>query len=172
MKKLMILLSVVWLAACSTISVPEGVTPVSHFEAERYLGKWYEIARLDNRFERGLEYITAEYSLRDDQSIKVINRGLVSKTQQWKESEGKAYFVQDRHTGFLKVSFFGPFYGSYIVFELDEAYQHALVSGPDKSYLWILSRQPELAPETLQALVNKAKRLGFATDQLIYVQHD
>ena len=96
--------------------MPERVTPVESFELNRYLGKWYEIARLDHSFERGLERVTAEYSLRDDGGISVVNRGYSIEDDEWKVAEGKAYFVNDKNLGYLKVSFFGPFYGSYVVF--------------------------------------------------------
>lgn len=158
---------VVLLTGC--VSIPEGIEPVNDFQAERYLGKWYEIARLDHSFERGMQQVTAEYSLRDDGGIKVLNRGFIESKQEWKEAQGKAYFVEDQQTGYLKVSFFGPFYGSYIIFDLDQDYQYSLVSGPDKSYLWLLSRTPTLSAELQARLVEKMSELGFATDQLIFV---
>lgn len=169
--KLLCLLSLSLLTAC--VQVPENVTPVSNFQLERYLGKWYEIARLDHSFERGLSQVSAEYSMREDGGVKVLNRGYSDKDEAWEDAEGKAYFVQDSNTGFLKVSFFGPFYGSYIVTELDkDAYQYALISGPDYSYLWILSRTPELDQTTLQRLISRAKTLGFDTSKLIMVKQD
>ena len=120
--------------------MPESVRPVENFELDRYLGKWYEIARLDHSFERELKRVTAEYSMRDDGGVRVLNRGQSEENGEWDQSEGKAYFVEESSTGYLKVSFFGPFYGSYIIFHLDqEDYSHAFVSGPDTSYLWLLS---------------------------------
>lgn len=166
-----LLLSITFLLASCT-GMPENIKPVEQFELQRYLGTWYEIARLDHSFERGLNQITANYTLRDDGGVKVINRGYSQEEKEWKEAEGKAYFVDDANTGYLKVSFFGPFYGSYIVFELDkEGYNYALISGPDKSYFWILARQPQLDAELLKRLVNKANSLGFATENLIMVDH-
>src|SRR5690606_15320649 len=139
----------------------------------RYLGKWYEIARLDHSFERGLEQISAEYSLRDDGGIKVINRGFSLKENQWREAEGKAYFVDKPNDGYLKVAFFGPFYGSYVIFALDQQnYEYAFVSGPNTSYLWLLSRTPTVEPELLAEFIDKASKLGFDTDKLIYVRHE
>ena len=161
----------VLVTACT--GAPDGVDTVSGFELSRYLGTWYEIARLDHSFERGLSNVTATYSLRDDGGVKVINRGYNDEDQEWDEAEGKAYFVGDEDVGQLKVSFFGPFYGGYNVIELDkEGYQYSLVAGPDRSYLWILSRTPEMNPEVLQTLVAKARDLGFATDELIMVEHE
>ena len=146
--------------------------PVDHFSLERYLGKWYEIARLDQPFERGLNRVTADYSLRGDGGIRVLNRGYSARENAWKEAEGKAYFVNESDRGYLKVSFFGPFYGSYVVFELDhENYQYSLVCGPDKSYLWILARTPEIKEDIKDKLVAKAAALGFDTGKLIFVDH-
>ena len=158
------------LAACT--GVPEGVTTVDGFEAERYLGKWYEIARLDHSFERGLIRVTAEYSPRDDGGIRVVNRGYDPEKQEWEEAIGKAYFVKSPEIGQLKVSFFGPFYGAYNILDLDkDEYRYSLVAGPDRSYLWILSRTPVLEQAIIDKLVLKANMLGFPTDKLIYVTH-
>jgi apolipoprotein D and lipocalin family protein len=157
------------LSACT--GTPDGVKAVTGFEADKYLGTWYEIARLDHSFERGLDKVTATYSKRDDGGIKVINRGFDSKNQKWKEAVGKAYFVEATDTGKLKVSFFGPFYGGYNIIELDKPYyNYAMVAGPDKSYLWILARTPQLPYPIKAQLVAKAKHLGFDTDALIYVE--
>ena len=116
----------VFLTACT--GIPDGIEPVRGFEADRYLGKWYEIARLDHSFERGMQRVTAEYSHRKDGGIKVINRGFDTASNTWNEAEGKAYFVEDSDTAYLKVSFFGPFYGSYIVFDLGKDYEYSLVT--------------------------------------------
>jgi apolipoprotein D and lipocalin family protein len=155
------------------VSVPDGVEPVDHFQVERYLGKWYEIARLDHSFERGLTRVTAQYSQRKDGGIRVLNRGYLASEGKWKEAEGKAYFVHGPEQGFLKVSFFGPFYGSYVILELDQQdYSYALVCGPDKSYLWILARSPELDKNIINRLISRASSLGFDTGKLIFVKHD
>lgn len=152
------------------VSVPENVEPVHNFNLEKYLGKWYEIARLDHSFERGLTRVTATYSLRDDGGVKVVNRGYSEEDHAWSQAVGKAYFVKTPDVGYLKVSFFGPFYGSYVIFELDHAgYQYSVVSGPDKSYLWILARTPSISEALLHELVEKAASLGFDTQKLIFV---
>ena len=159
------------LTACT--GKPEGVVAVKEFELDRYLGKWYEIARLDHSFERGLNNITAEYSLRDDGGVKVINSGFSKENNEWQQAEGKAFFVDETDNGHLKVSFFGPFYGSYIVFELDRKnYQYAFVSGPDTSYLWLLARTPQLDKKVIEQFVKDSQELGFDTSKLIYVEHD
>ncbi len=160
------------LLATGCAGIPENVKPVDQFRLERYLGRWYEIARLDHSFERGLSRVTADYSLRDDGGVRVLNRGYSEKEKKWKEAEGKGYFVRGPDQGHLKVSFFGPFYGSYIVVELDrEDYQYALVCGPDKSYLWLLSRGTEMKGEVRDRLIAKAAALGFDTGRLIFVDH-
>ena len=170
MKRVAILLFLLGLAGCT--SVPEGVTPVTGFESDRYLGTWYEIARFDHSFEEGLSRVTATYSKREDGGIRVLNKGYDAATGEWDEAEGKAYFVSDETTGHLKVSFFGPFYASYVIAELDkDNYQYSLVTGPDRSYLWILARQPTLSQDVLDELLSKAKSLGYATDEFIWVEH-
>ncbi|MBN8508732.1 MAG: lipocalin family protein [Burkholderiales bacterium] len=156
------------LAACT--SAPDGITAVRGFDAERYLGTWYEVARLDHSFERGLSRVTAEYRRRDDGSIAVVNRGWSADERRWKQAEGRAVFVGAPDVGHLKVSFFGPFYGAYVVFDLDrENYRYALVSGPDRSYLWLLARSPTLDAATRDRLVARAAALGFDTSKLIFV---
>ena len=174
MKKLGPFLALAWaalLAGCT--GIPDGVQVVDGFELNRYLGTWHEIARLDHRFERGLTSVTATYSLRDDGGVHVVNRGYDAEAGEWKEAIGKAYFVADPGTGRLKVSFFGPFYGGYNIVELDKVgYNWSLVAGPNRSYLWILARSPDLDPAIVERLVGHAAKLGFATDELIYVAHE
>lgn len=154
------------------VGMPAGVTPVQDFDVDRYLGRWYEIARLDHSFERGLERVSAEYQLEPDGSIKVINRGYLPEKNRWKEAEGRALFVNDPAEAHLKVSFFGPFYGSYVVFELDKQdYQYAFVSGANTNYLWLLARTPSVEDSLKKKFTYKAEELGFAADTLIWVPH-
>ena len=160
------------LTGCST-APPEGLTSVTPFEVKRYLGKWYEIARLDHSFERGLTDVSATYTLKPDGSLEVINRGFNTKKDEWKSATGRALFTGSQNQASLKVSFFGPFYGGYHVLALDQKeYQWALVSGPDRDYLWILARTKVLAPAIRDQLVAEAKKMGFATDKLIWVEHN
>lgn len=154
------------LAGCT--GIPDGMKPVAHFDLSRYLGIWHEIARLDHSFERGLTQVSATYSLNSDGSVKVINRGWDAASKQWRQAEGRALLIGASDVGRLKVSFFGPFYGAYNIVVLDPEYRHVMICGPDRSYLWILARTPELDPKTLQNLVQQAKAWGFATDKLIF----
>ena len=169
MKKLLLMISALVLTGC--LGMPNYVEPVKDFKLDRYLGKWYEIARLDHSFERGLTQVSAEYSLKPDGGVKVINRGYSAAKQEWKEAEGKAYFVNGENEAYLKVSFFGPFYGSYVVFGIDQQnYQYAFISGPDTDYLWLLARTPTVSPEVIKQFVDMASARGFDTDSLIYVE--
>lgn len=161
------LCSVLLLAGCT--GVPEGIDPVTRLDVERYDGTWYEIARLDHSFEEGLSNVTADYSLQDDGSIRVINRGYSEEEGQWQEAEGRAVFVDDGTDGHLKVSFFGPFYASYVVFRLDEDYRFAYITGYDRDYLWFLSRTPEVSDEALAEFRTVAEENGFDLDELIVV---
>ena len=158
------------IAGCT--GIPNGIAPVDQFELERYLGTWYEVARFDHRFERGLSKVSATYSLRKDGGITVLNKGYNQNEGEWEEANGKAYFVQDSAIGHLKVSFFGPFYASYVVFELDKRnYSYALVTGPNRDYLWILARDPNMSESQYNALLQIAAKQGFDIGKLIRVQH-
>ena len=161
---------VLLLGLSGCMGIPDGIEPIQGFEVNRYLGKWYEIARLDHTFERGLQRVTADYSMRQDGGIKVINRGFDEKSHTWDEAEGKAYFVKDIKAGHLKVSFFGPFYASYIIFGLGNDYEYSLVTSSNRSYLWLLSRTPVI-DETLKSdLTKRMADLGFETQSLIFVE--
>ena len=157
------------LFGCS--GVPEGLRPVAGFDAGRYLGQWYEIARLDHSFERGLANVTADYRGLRDGRIEVINRGFDPARGEWRVAKGVARFRGAADIGSLEVSFFGPFYAGYNVLILDPQYRYALVSGPDRGYLWILAREQQLDAATRDTLVARAKDWGFSTDKLIYVDH-
>lgn len=152
------------------VGIPDNIEPVKNFDINRYLGKWYEIARLDHPFERGLERVYAQYSINDDGSVKVVNRGFDPVTSKWKEATGRAYFVSYKNTGMLKVSFFGPFYSSYNIIELDKDYTYALICSYNKDYLWILSRTPQMEESIKAELIKKARVLGFDVDKLIFVK--
>jgi apolipoprotein D and lipocalin family protein len=159
------------LAGCT--SIPEGLQSVGGFEVDRYLGKWYEIARLDHSFERNLSNVTGEYSLRDGGGIDVLNKGYDKRKGEWREIKGVARFIGEKNVGSLKVSFFAPFWGGYHVIALDkENYRYSMVTGPSRSYLWILSRDKMLDQKIVAELVARAKEWNFDTEKLIYVEHD
>ncbi len=168
MRKLIAITVILSLGACT--GYPDNIKPVSGFELDNYLGTWYEIARLDHSFERGMDQVTAHYSMREDGGVRVINKGFNNKKQAWKTAEGKAYFVGSDDTGHLKVSFFGPFYGSYVVFGLAEGYQQAYVAGNDYSYLWFLSRTPQVSEVAKQQFVKIIKEKGYDSEALIWVK--
>ena len=155
--------------ACTT--PPDGVTPVTPFDVTRYAGKWFEVARLDHSFERGLTDVSATYRLQPDGSVEVINRGFAADKREWKQADGKARFTGDTTRASLKVSFFGPFYGGYHVIALDQqGYRWAMVIGPNRDYLWILARDRQLPAAVREQLVAQARQLGVAVDKLIWVE--
>jgi len=153
-------------------SKEKHIEVIKPFDSEKYLGKWYEVARLDYSWERNLDNVTATYSLREDGKIKVDNKGYNSKKEKWEESIGKAKPVNDPKEGSLKVSFFGPFYAEYNIVAIDREYRYALVAGESTKYMWILSREKTIPAQVKEAYLQKAKSLGYNTDQLIWVKHD
>lgn len=169
LRKLIVAPLMLIVGACT--GVPEGIQPVANLDTERYLGTWYEIARLDHSFEDGLSRVTAEYLKQEDGSLKVINRGYKAKKGEWKEAEGRAVFVNDDNSGHLKVSFFGPFYASYVIFDLDSQYQQAYITGYDRDYLWFLSRTPQVSDEAMAEFRKKVTDAGFNLKNLIVVDH-
>lgn len=165
-----ILMLVLCLASC--VGVPDGITPVTGFDLPRYLGTWHEIARLDHSFERGLSQVTAYYELAADGSVLVTNRGYRADRDEWKQAQGRARFVGKADVGHLKVSFFGPFYGAYVIFELDQDdYQYAFVTSYKRDYLWLLARQPQIDDALRQHFLRRSQALGFDVDALIWVEH-
>ena len=167
--KLISIIAVIMLLTACT-SLPTGIKPVNNFNLDKYLGTWYEIARIDNSFERGLTKVTATYTMRNDGGVNVLNKGYNAKHDSWKQAEGKAYFIEDEKIGHLKVSFFGPFYASYVVVDTDAKHQQfAVVSGYNKDYLWLLSRKPTVSDEVMNDFMALAKNKGFNMDELILV---
>lgn len=155
----------------SCVSIPDGVEAVKPFELDRYLGKWYEIARMDFKYEKGLNNVTAEYSLREDGKIKVDNRGYDYAKKEWRQSIGKAKPVGDPSEARLKVSFFGPFYSGYNVIAIDKDYQYALIMGDNTKYMWILSRSTVIPEEIKRDYLEIAKQAGYKTEELIWPEH-
>ena len=159
-------------AFISCRTMPLGAVVVRPFDSNKYLGRWYEIARLDFRFERNLNNTTADYSLNEDGTIKVVNRGFNYITNEQKEAVGKAKFADQRDEGKLKVSFFGPFYSGYNVIALDPEYRYALIAGASLKYLWILSREKTIPENIKQEYLKRAQDLGYNTAELIWVEHN
>ena len=158
-------------AAAGCTGVPDGVEPVRGFDAARYAGTWYSIARLDHSFERDLTHVAATYSARPDGRVGVTNRGLDPRECRWRSVEGSARFLGPRDVASLGVSFFGPFSGGYHVIALDrDAYGWAMVSGPTRDYLWILARTPTLDAVVRERLVAQAKAAGFPVGELVTVE--
>lgn len=156
------------LSACAT-RPPEGVEPATGFDVQRYAGHWVELARIDQRFEKGLVQTTADYTSKPDGTVRVVNRGYDPKKKEWRSVEGTARFIGDPHTAALKVSFFGPFYGGYNVVALDPNYQWAMVVGSDVGALWILSRTPALPPGVRNRLLAQARAMGVDMDKVHWV---
>ncbi len=152
-------------------SIPKDATAVKPFDADRYLGKWYEIARFDFKFERGLSQVTANYSRNPDGSIRVVNRGFKTATKEWKEAIGKAKFRSGPDEAKLKVSFWGPFYSGYNVIALDSAYRYALVAGKNLDYLWLLSRETSMPGPVIEDYLKQASSIGYDTSRLVWVDH-
>lgn len=156
------------ITGCGANKIAPGITPVEKFDGDRYLGTWYEIARMDMFFERGLFNVTANYSLNDDGTIKVVNRGYKLANEEWKSATGKAKFVGDESTAHLKVSFFGPFYASYVVYDLGDDYEYAFVTGGNQKFLWLLAREPEVPEELLARFKDEAAALGYDMNNMIF----
>jgi apolipoprotein D and lipocalin family protein len=171
-RRLLALIGLPLLLSACALGPPPGVTPVTNFALERYLGTWYEIARLDHSFERAMSDVSARYSKNTDGSVRVLNRGFDNGKDNWRDAEGRALFIGEPTTGSLKVSFFGPFYGGYHVADLDPDYRWVLVIGPDPSYAWILARDKTITAEVRERLLATAKRGGIDTTKLIWVTHE
>lgn len=151
--------------AASTADIPA----VTGFELERYLGGWYEIARLPHRFERGLDFVRAEYTPAPDGSVRVVNSGI--RDGEKRSVVGRAV-LKDPAKGELRVSFFRPFYGDYRIIELDPEYRYAVVTGATRDYLWILSREPKMAEPQLAGMLERLGKLGFDTEKLEFPRQD
>lgn len=157
------------LVGCTNSS--KNLDPTTQFQLDRYLGTWYEIVRQDHAFEEGLSDVTAIYTQQNDGGVSVLNRGYSVDEKDWREAKGRAHFINSSYIGHLKVSFFGPFYGAYVIFELDEKnHQYAIISGPSREFFWLMSRTPTMPIQTQTRLLAKAEALGFQMDKLVYVK--
>ncbi len=151
-------------------AIPKGLQAIPHFDKKKYLGKWYEIARLNYRFERGLYRTTAAYSLNEDGSIRVENRGYERSSGKVKVAVGKARFRGSDTEAALEVSFFGPFYAGYNVIAIDPEYKYALVAGRSLDYLWLLSREPSMPEDVKRHYLAIAHNAGFPVKELVWVE--
>lgn len=140
---------------------------VDSVNINKYLGTWYEIARYEHFFEKGCKNVTANYSLNEDNSLKVVNKCTKIDTNKKSSATGIAY-ATNKSNSKLKVSFFRPFYGDYWVLMLDDSYKYAVVGTPSREYLWILSRTPKLDKNITKEILEKLPKLGFATNKLIW----
>lgn len=174
--KLLLFLSIVYFSTCVS-QVNQTMknidkTTVKELDINKYLGTWYELARFDHKFERGLQGVTATYSLRSDGKIRVVNQGYRGSLQgEQSTAIGKAKLNTKAGPGKLKVSFFWFFYGDYFVLELDPDYQWALIGSSSDNYLWILSRTPKMETKEFEGILNRAKERGYSLDDLIVVEH-
>ena len=151
--------------ACSSKNPP--LQTVQKVDINRYLGTWYEIARYEHFFEKDCKNVSANYSMLDEQTIKVVNRCTNMLTNEKKEAIGRAYATDDTNSK-LKVSFFRPFYGDYWVMILDENYDYVVVGTPSREYLWILARKPILDEKIKNEILQKLPTLGFDASKLIW----
>ena len=165
MKKIFLMaLSAMLFTGCESAKLDNST--VKSVDLSRYLGSWYEIARFDHSFERGMEYAMAHYTMRDDGKIDVLNTGI--KDGRAKDAKGIAKTTNQQ--GLLRVSFFGPFFSDYRIMMLDAEYQYVLVGGGNQNYLWILSRTPQLEDSTKTLILAEAERRGYDTNKLIWVK--
>jgi lipocalin len=165
MKKMFFMaLAAMFLSACDATEIDNST--VKSVDLNRYVGRWYEIAKFDHIFERGLDFAMANYTLREDGKIDVLNTGV--KDGRAKDAKGIAKTTNI--SGLLKVSFFGPFYSDYRILMLDTNYQYALVGGSNENYLWILSRTPQLDDATRSLILAEADRRGYNTSKLVWVK--
>lgn len=149
-------------------SIPASAEAVKNFDPERYMGKWYEIARFDFKFEKDLSFVTADYSENPDGSIKVINSGYNTEKKRWQSAEGKAIFAKTPDIGMLKVSFFGPFYSGYNVVAIDKEYKYAMVFGKNLNYLWLLSREKTMPEAVIENYLEIAANAGYDLSRLVW----
>lgn len=163
-----LILITMFLGACNK----KELSTVSNFELDQYLGTWYEVARLPNSFEKDLKCVTATYSLRDNGKINVFNKGFNQKKQKWEDITGYAKVPDDQKPAEIKVTFFWPFAGDYYVIDIDKDYQTALVGAPNRKYLWLLSRKPNIPSERLEELKKIALDKGFDTNKLEMIEHN
>jgi len=163
-RKILILLTMASFLSCKTT---QDLPTVKKVDIQKYSGTWYEIARLPNSFEKGLECVTATYTPKSNGKIEVLNKGFTETKGKMKTARGTALVPDPAFPGRLKVTFFWPFSGNYYIISLDENYSHVLVGDPSRKYLWVLSRSKELDNAVYSRLMDQAKEQGFSVDQVM-----
>lgn len=156
--------------SCKSVKIPNGVCVVRNFDAKSYMSEWYEIARINFKHEKDMIQVTANYSLKDNRNIEVVNKGYDTLKDEWKQSVGKAKFNGNENEGALKVSFFGPFYSGYNVVMLSDDYSSALIFGETKDYLWILSREKTISESVKNDYLEFAKNNGYDLSRIIWTE--
>ena len=169
-RNLIVLASIAALFGCKTNA---NLPTVKQLDVNKYAGLWYEVARLPNSFEKGMDCTTATYTVKADGKIEVLNKGRkTDKNNEMSDITGTAWVPDAAYPAQLKVRFFWPFAGDYYVIELDENYRYALVGAPNRKYLWVLARTKTLDEKTYSALLNRAKELGFDVEKIIRVNQN
>lgn len=169
---LVILTAFIIMSTINSCKTTNELSTVKEVDINKYLGTWYEIARLPNSFEKDMKCVTATYSLKKNGKIKVLNKGFKITKNKYSSANGTAWTPNLDFPGQLKVSFFWPFSGNYYIIALDKNYQYALVGDPSRKYLWVLSRTSILNQKTYEMLVKLAKDKGFNTDNLLKISQD
>lgn len=167
-----ILIIVIPLILIGCTTTKSSIPTVTKFEIDRYMGTWYEIARLDHSFERGLSDVSATYTLLDDGRVRVLNRGVKIKTGERTQIEGKARIRKGAGPAELSVTFFWPFSGAYRIIALEEDYSHAMVCSSGLGYLWILARSPQYDSAIYRKYIELAEKYGFKVEDLLIVSHN
>lgn len=153
-------------------TMPAGAEPLKNFEPERFMGLWYEIARMPLSYEKDMHYVTAEYSMQENGSMRVVNMGYNEKKKRWQKAIGKAVFVNETDEASMKIAFLGPFYSGYNVVDMDEEYKYALVFGRNLDYMWILSRETTIPEEIERRFLEKANDMGYDLYRLIWTEQE
>lgn len=166
------LFSLSYFTSCKSGTVPDQIKVITPFDVNKFDGTWYEIARFDFKHEKDLSNVTANYSLNDDGSLKVVNKGYNFVKNKWEEAKGKGKFTSSTDQGSLQVSFFGPFYSGYHVVMMEPDYETALVFGDTTDYIWILSRKKTISETVKQQFLSKAKEAGYDLNRMVWTKHD
>ena len=164
-KYILIISSVLFILGCS--DKVQNLKTVKSIDINKYLGKWYEIARYQHSFEKDCKNVTATYTLKEDGTIKVVNQCTNMKNNKTKKAIGSAYNIDETNSK-LKVSFFWPFYGNYWILDIDKNYSYSIIGEPSRTYFWILSREKHLDENIKQDILNKLSSYGYSEKLLIW----